>query len=763
VSERNLYLFLLVALFVALSPGCDQKSLPVPVASPAPRLDAGSTATVVTAAPVEPWDPRGPLGEGETYALGSPELRRESVAETRAQGLLDVDLSDEWAPFIFSESDGTGRPVKPNSYRATFIALANDRRSPEEILMETPQGALAAMSAAGVPLEKGAAETNEGRRAIAEAKRAVRVQRDRNYLEAYGIPPTLSVLLARFEEDWGKSCYAQVDLPGLASFDGTVTYQSREQSKHEYTEAISDASWVEKLLAGDKSAADATTGKVQLAPTDDTAKVGISDDSRDALLVRLAREDRKTAARIERYRRGQARLRAVRAVQARLICEGLLSPRDDNMGTLEGFPNPPAMVRRRQSRRASHAHVPGLFDLATNQALAAWERKNDVFGWGFLGGETLAALQRPQMDLHFETFRRILMERLSDAAGILEDGSAAGGKSPATYKDASGKEHPVPNLIGDYADALMADLKVRTPDDVAIFLRRVGSEGLATLHVAYRTGPLPPYYGPHMELSVEIDRGDVWYDFPFDDSGKPITQQRVNFPTLTVFVDWQKQKIPLVRWRTTIGSWRSETHANGKVYYKYKNSDVGPRIWQEIVASPVWIPPESTPAKDLLTRKTLDRDVGPVTVVNTDVMGPGFQSAYGLVLAIHHRKSGKNLFDNQIRTHGSDDYTSIARRFSHGCHRLVNNRAVRMFDFILRRRPFERVGNQPLNLRKRFTYEDKQYEYLLDTRGYYYELKQPIPVLVTEGRVMGKAKRPIEAFVPKPGVDYGDSEDESGP
>ena len=734
VPERSSHILPIVAFLAVLSSACGQKPQTVRVAAQPTRLDAAPAVTVAPAAPVEPWDPRGPLAEGETYALGTPELGRESVAEARAQGLLDVDLSDAWAPFIFSESDGPGKPVKANNYRATFVALANDRQSPEEILMETLQGALAAMSAAGVPLEKGAAETAEGRRAIAEAKRAVRVQRDRNYLEAYGIPPTLSVLLARFEEDRGKSCYAQVDLPGLASFDGTVTYQSREQSKHEYSEALSDASWVEKLLAGDKSAADATTGKVQLAPNDDTAK---TDDSRDALLVRLAREDRKTAARIERYRRGQARLRAVRAVQARLICEGLLSPRNK--------------------------YIHGLFDLATNQALAAWERKNDIFGWGFLGGETLAALQRPQMDLHFDTFRRILMERIADAAGILEDGSAAGGKRPAIYKDAAGKEHPVPNLIGDDADALLAELKIRTPDDVAIFLRRVGREGLATLHVAYRPGPLPPYYGPHMELSVEIDRGDVWYDFPFDEGGKPIVQQRVNFPTLTVFVDWQKQKIPLVHWRTTIGSWRSETHANGKVYYRYKNSDVGPRIWQEIVASPVWIPPDSTPAKDLLTRKTLDRDVGPVTVVNTDVMGPGFQSAYGLVLAIHHRKSGGQLFDNQIRTHGSDDYTSIARRFSHGCHRLVNNRAVRMFDFILRRRPFERVGNQPLNLRKRFTYEDKQYEYLLDTRGYYYELKQPIPVLVTEGRIMGKTKRPVEAFVPKPGVDYGAGEDEGGP
>jgi hypothetical protein len=732
MPDRGSHLPLIVATLAMLAAACDHRSEPVRVAAQSARLDAAVSAVVEATPQVSPWDPRGPLAAGETYALGSPDIRRVSVAEARAQNLLDVDLSDEWAPFIFSESDGPGRPVKPNSYRGTFVALANDRRSPEEILMETPQGALAAMSAAGVPLEKGAAESSEGRRAIAEAKRAVRVQRDRNYLEAYGIPPTLSVLLARFEEDRGKGCYAQVDLPGLASFDGMVTYQGREQSKHEYGEALSDAAWVEKILAGDKSAVDATTGKVQMAPK---SEQGNSDDSRDALLARIARDDRKQAVRIERYRRGQARLRAVRAVQARLICEGLLSPRTK--------------------------YVHGLFDLATNQALAAWERKNDIFGWGFLGGETLAALQRPQMELHFETFRRILMERIADAAGIVEDGSAAGGKKPAAYKDAAGKEHPVSNLLGDYADALMADLKIRTSEGAETFLRRVGVEGLSTLHLAYRPGPLPPYYGPHMELSVEIDRGDVWYDFPFDDSGKPTAQPRMNFPTLTLFVDWQKQKIPLVRWRTTIGSWRSETQKNGKIYFKYKNSDVGPRIWQEIVASPVWIPPDGTPTKDLLTRKTLDRDVGPVTVVNTDVMGPGFQSAYGLVLAIHHRKSGSKLFDNQIRTHGSDDYTSIARRFSHGCHRLVNSRAVRLFDFILRRRPFERVGNQPLNLHKRFTYEDKQYEYLLDTRGYYYELKQPIAVLVTEGKIMGKTKHPVEAYVPKPGVDYGDSEDES--
>jgi hypothetical protein len=258
-----------------------------------------------------------------------------------------------------------------------------------------------------------------------------------------------------------------------------------------------------------------------------------------------------------------------------------------------------------------------------------------------------------------------------------------------------------------------------------------------------------------MALSVDIDRGDVWYDFPFDKRGKPLVQRRDHFPHVTLSVTWRGQKIPLCWWRTTIGSWRSEAHEDGRVYMKYKQSDVGPRVWKNLVAGPVWIPPDGTPVKDLLTRKVLDRNVGPVTVVNTGVMGPGFQSAYGLVMAIHvdPKRGG---FDNQIRTHGSVDYTSIARRFSHGCHRLVNNRAVRMYDFVLRHRQFERVGNVPLSLKKRFEVDGDRYRYELRTRGYYYELAQPLPVNVLEGRIMGDVKKPIVAYMRKPGVDYSD-------
>jgi hypothetical protein len=658
-----------VACGVVAVLGCHGKPAP----SPGPR-PAAAPAPAKPARPPIPTRPAvAPLAEGQTYVYERGVAKPQPVEAARAAGFLDVDLSDGWAPFILQ--DGDGDDAKPNAYRETFVGLASDRIAAE-----------------------------------GEASRAG----DHNYLEAFGIPSTLSALAARVEEDVAparEACYDAVDRAALEAFDGEVGYLDRDRSKREYEQAIRDGEWLAKEIA-DRTAAGLTP---------------------DAALAAL-RDDPKSRGRVDRESRGKARVKAIRAAQARLLCEALLSPRS--------------------------RYTPGTYDLQTHEALATWERKNDIFGWGFLGGETLGMLLAPTRSLVLDAFKRVLAERIADAAGIVEDGSInnARKRNPPTWKDVDGAVHPVPNLIDDHVTALLAAIGVATPEDAIAFLRS-HKGAFPTLHVAFKAPPLPAYYqlepgAKEMNVSAEIDRGDVWYDVPFDGRGKPIVQRRDHFPHLTLFVRWQGQKIPLCWWRTTIGSWRSEMHADGRVYMKYKNSDIGPRIWKTIVATPVWIPPDGTPAKDLLTRKVLDRNVGPVTLVNTDVMGPGYQSAYGLVMGIHIDPA-RGGFDNQIRTHGSVDYTSIARRFSHGCHRLVNNRAVRLFDFVLRRRAFKRIGDVPLNLKKRFEVEGETYRYALKTRGYYYELANPVPVNVLEGKIMGDVKKPIVAYVRKPGVDYG--------
>jgi hypothetical protein len=622
-----------------------------------------------------PWEDRAPLGGGEVFVLAPGGARRDTGEIAKREGLLVVDLSDEWAPFLFSESDGPGAPVKPNDYRKTFIALANDRTTPEEVFLEGSAGRAAVLATVPQALRSPQPSelSPEEQQALDRARRALRARRIPNFLEVYGIPPTLSVLARRVQEDAAKACYRSLDLEGLRLLDVEVSFQGREQAQREYAQAMEDA---------DPSG------------------------------------------------HGQKRLRAVRAAQDRLVCEGLLSP---------------------------GRYTPGAFDLPTHLALAEFERKNDIFGWGFLGGETQQALLRSPMALHLDTLRRILAERVADAAGILEDGSVSRGASPATYRDATGETYPVPNLIGDFVEALLAAMRVETPEDMRRLLLGISPQGFESLRVAFRPPALPPYYAPVMDLSAVIDRGDVWYDVPLDSYGRPRSQPRRHYPSFTLLVTWRNQTIPLARWRTTIGSWRSELGRDGHVYLKYKNSDVGPRLWQNIVAGPVWVPPAGTPGRDLLTRKVFDPRQGPVTVVNTEIMGPGFASAYGLAMAIHLGKlDDGRLFDNQIRTHGSVDYTSIARRFSHGCHRLVNNRAVRLFDFLLRHRTFARLGSRPLHrFKRRFEHQGQRYEYELETRGYYYDLRPPVRVRVLEGRILGAAHEPIAGYVRKPGVDYG--------
>jgi hypothetical protein len=655
--------------------GCRHRGGPAQPPAAAPVVAKPARPPIPTRAPLPA------LAAGETYAYDRGTARKLTVEAARAAGLLDVDLGDGWAPYILQDGrgdGGEGDAVKPNDYRETFVALANDKLSAD-----------------------GKQSSSAG---------------DQNFLEVFGIPPTLSVLAARVEAEVAptrEACYDAVDREGLEQFTGDIGFLDRDRSKRDYEQALHDADWIAKETTA--RSADVATG-VSLAP--------------EAVLAQL-REDPKARGRVDRYLRGKTRVRAVRAAQARLLCEGLLSPKS--------------------------RYTPGSYDLPTHEALATWERKHDIFGWGFLGGETLGMLLAPNRSLLLDDLRRVLAERVADAAGIVEDGSInqARKRNPPTWRDAAGATHPVPDLIDDHVNALLTAIGVQTPEQAIAFLR-AHKASLAGLHVAFKAPPLPEYYGDgkNMDLSAEIDRGDIWYDLPFDGRGKPVVQRRDHYPHLTLSVHWNGQKIPLCWWRTTIGSWRSEMHEDGHEYFKYKNSDVGPRVWKQIVAAPVWIPPDGTPAKDLLTRKVLDRNVGPVTLVNTDVMGPGYGSAYGLVMGIHvDPKRGD--FDNQIRTHGSVDYTSIARRFSHGCHRLVNNRAVRLYDFVLRHRAFKRIGNVPLNLKKRLEVEGEVYHYALKTRGYYYELADPVPVNVLEGRIMGEVKKPIVAYVRKPGVDYG--------
>jgi hypothetical protein len=569
--------------------------------------------------------------------------------QARARGLTLVDLSDGWAPAIFQDGVAADGTALPNRYRPIYDGLASDRSDGD-----------------GQPLRPG----------------------EKNYLELFGIPPSLSALHARFLADGDRPCFAQVNTARLLAVQSIPTWGSASEKK-------------EMLRA--KERAD------RLAQS-----AGASDAGMDA----LAAADPRLAKDLKAHQQFEAERAAFAEAEKRLACEGLLDATN---------------------------HVVGSYDTPMRFAMLAFQRKNVVMAEADITRGTLEALARSPLDNSFLALQRVLAERAADAGGFIEDGSAGGR-----------------DLIGEATAAVMARLGVQTPEQALALFRRRKPQDFAWLRAAVRLPEAPPYYGPHMDLAAEIDRGDVWYDFPFDGKGARLPQPRSRYPSFTLFVRQggkdgkDGKKLPLVRWRTTIGSWRTELASDGHEYLRYKDSDVGPRVWRHVVAAPVWVPYASSPVGGMVKEKWVNGALTNVT--NYDEVGPGYLSAYGLVAGIHveprPRGDAVTYFDNGIRTHGTFDYTSLRGRFSHGCHRLQNNLAVRMFSFVVRHRRHKVLGQMALDSRRSFWWQGEVFDLRLPTRGYYYELEPPLPVETLPGQIRGKLQKPVVGYVRKPGQVY---------
>jgi hypothetical protein len=406
------------------------------------------------------------------------------------------------------------------------------------------------------------------------------------------------------------------------------------------------------------------------------------------------------------------------AVEKRLACENLLSP---------------------QSK-----HVTGLYDEAMQAAVRRFQQKHMIYEENFLRRKTIQALARPLLDNDYDALVRALRERVVSAAGVIEDGTGGTLKAPAR------------NLVEEYTQATLQQLGLVDTQATALFFELHPPEHFKTMRAAVKLPPKPDYYAPHMELSIVVDRGDVWYDLPFDDEGNFRYYPRKRYPSLMLYATHDGQKIPLARWRTTVGGWRAEQAPDGYEYFRYKGSDVGSRVLRQVVSGPVWIAPTSTPIRSLVKGKTVNARW--MKLVDYEELGPGYLSAYGLVAGyfVVPGQNGRPDWDNGIRAHGSSNYLSIysANGFSHGCHRLPNHIAIRLYSFILGHRNKIVAGDQPVNLTRQFLKDETVYEIKIPSRGYAYLLDPPIPVSVLEGQVRGTEKRPIIGYVPKPNTEY---------
>jgi hypothetical protein len=582
---------------------------------------------------------------GRVLVVEGGQERWLGAAAATAAGYTIVDLSDDWTPYIFAPQVGPdGQPLQ-NRYRRIFIGLANDKLDED-----------------GEPLPPG----------------------EKNYLELYGIFPSLSVLRERFLASDQHPCHDQESADALDAVE-TVTYVAP-------ADIPKDARRLRKI-------------REEL----ETAQHKAHLPSFEA----LAAAQPALAPKVKLLAKRAAEKPAMAAVERRLTCEGLLGPK-------------------------SH-HTAGIYDDAMRIAVRRFQQKHMIYEANYLRRQTVDALARPLLDNDYDGFKRAMRERVVSAASILEDGSTKAG-----------------NLVDDFTKAALDGLGLVDAASTLAFFKRHSAAELKTLHAAVKLPPRPAYYADHMDLQIVVDRGDIWYDLPFDDKGNFHYQARKKYPQLTVFAKVNGKLTALARWRTTIGGWRAEQASDGYEYYRYKQSDVGPRVIRNVVSGPVWIAPASTPIRTLVKHKAVNGKW--MSVVNYDELGPGFLSAYGLIAGyfVVPGQNGRPDFDNGVRAHGSSDYLSIysANGFSHGCHRLPNHLAIRMYSFILQHRHMRVVGDSPMGFQRQFLWQDMVYEMRIPSRGYVYQLDPPLPVNVLEGNIMGDQKTPIIGYVPKPGLKY---------
>jgi hypothetical protein len=388
---------------------------------------------------------------------------------------------------------------------------------------------------------------------------------------------------------------------------------------------------------------------------------------------------------------------ARRAAQEHLACEGFLQKASGREGS-----SARRALRLYQRRHMIPAKQRGL-DESTRQAMLADSR-----------------------ELDYLTALRALRERVVDATGLIADGSAGGrwgmvlGRylEPTELRDTAGREpmaDAAEDEISPAVEAAAQALGWTSPEAAAAWL---ASQSTRSLRVAVKL-PAPPDHQRRLRnLRVEIDRGDV--DEERGARGVPVGRR----PVLVLYAKGDDEdEVALVRWPTTIGGWQREKLPDGGVEWKYKPSPTGHVVWRRVVAGPAWFAPLSTPDRELMRGGRPDEDV----------IGPGYRSAYGLVMLMHERPSAEGDVlsgaDTAIRTHGTAHYKSVLGGYSHGCHRLFNHLALRLASVVVHQRSHVVVGL----IRQHWSRDVGGHTVSRDTRGWGFDLLEPIPVTVTEG------------------------------
>jgi hypothetical protein len=351
---------------------------PSAAAAPAPGSLAGATGAdgpaVPGAAPEAVADPAHPVRVFIDGADRTGTVPPESLA---GQGFTLLNLRNDWTPYIFAEFEDEEGKHLPNRYRPIYIGLANDRTDGDG--RELPAGA-------------------------------------ENFLELFGLPPSLGVVRARLLRDEEKACHREIDYALLASVERIPLRTPKDQKAAEAGTAR-----LRKQLDEARTKGGFPTIQALVAAQADLAD--------EAAAVDLA--DRQA--------------RALPEVIKRLKCDGHL----------------------KANARFKIDPDDGVF----REALQRFQMRHMIYEYPGMRPGTMKMLARRPLASNYDQFVRALRERVTEAARILEDGTAAVDGQPATWRNARGETVPVRNLVQEFTDAALVQLGLQTPEALLAFLK----------------------------------------------------------------------------------------------------------------------------------------------------------------------------------------------------------------------------------------------------------------------------------------------------
>ena len=654
-----------------------------------------------------PGSPAAPVAQpaptsGELMVVEGGRVTGQTTPESaRHDGLTVVDLSDDWLPYVFSEEPGKPQPLRPY-----LIDLANGRFRPGS--------------------------------AYARA-------REDRFFEAFGIFPSLNYMRRRLADKKRHACHERVKDGVLEELSARNVIPAEEAEKvpnpdpatAKETPMVTTGRTISPrpLTAQEKRAViamqahlrceDLLPGKASAGRMDRRTSEGLKTYQHLQMLADNANLDFETRAALLGDSREQDFRALLRALRARVV---------DVTGLIEDG-----------SALGAQGQVQGrVIDTNEFQPLSAPPGAAKPNPPAVAGGPHAGPP--------------------SPAAGPNSAAAAPASPPPPVVADASAKIVPAPDLIAAATQAASAALGWTSPEAVLASTlvapppaskrpprKAAKLKGPAPLPtaVAIRLPPTPSYHGPNMDLRAEIDRGEVVLARPqLDKDGhkkwKPPVGDR---PTITLFAHVGDHDVALCRWPTTIGGWKMFQKSDGTMALKYKESVTGDALWTEVLATPTWHPAPGMPTSHLLIK------VGDTFMPKTEIIGPGYHAAYGLVAMVHKQimgvtdKGEPDLMDLRIRTHGTPGYRTVKRGESNGCHRLHNYEALRLAAFLIKHHANTRDGLVPEDYERHLQYKGQDIALLSESKGYRFKLTPPVPVKVLSGDVKGNAKS-VKHMVP---------------